>query len=213
MTIRHERRECGCYPLGASDETMWGWFYKDVVTHAIEATVAPFSIRSTAVTNAEYVAFVEASGYRPTDDARFLAHLPRGPEGALLAIVPDALASLPVTHVSLADARAFAAWAGERLPTEAEWQWAAERAGSELTGLSGGAWELTESEHEDGHTRFVMLRGGSPLPERESEWLPERGLRPHDTHAKYILLSDGLDRSETISFRTVSGALHGTFGP
>jgi hypothetical protein len=71
-------------------------------------------------------------------------------------------------------------------------------------GLSGNAWELTESEHTDGHTRFVMLRGGVYLPSGESEWLPARGARPNDAHAKYILLSDGLDRSETVSFRTVA---------
>ena len=73
-----------------------------------------------------------------------------------------------------------------------------------VTGLSGNAWELTDSEHTDGHTRFVMLRGGVFLPPGESEWLVARGVRPNDSHAKYILLSDGLDRSEAISFRTVS---------
>ena len=105
--------------------------------------------------------------------------------------------------MSLADARAYAAWHGERLPTEAEWQWAASHA-ADLTGLSGGPWELTESEHDDGHTRFVMLRGGAPLPPGESEWLVARGPRATDSHAKYILLSDGLDRSAAISFRTVT---------
>jgi formylglycine-generating enzyme required for sulfatase activity len=189
LKIRHERRECGCYSLGASDDAMWGWFYKDVLTHEIETTVAPFAIRESLVTNAEYVAFVRASGYWPADAARFLEHLPG-------LVVPPELADHPVTFVSLDDARAFAAWEGHRLPTEAEWQ---------LAGLSSSPWELTESEHFDGHTRFVLLRGGSPLPERNSEWLPERGARPIDSHAKYILIFDGLDRAETISFRTVRG--------
>jgi hypothetical protein len=182
MTVRHERRECGC--IGHE----WGWFYADTVEHAIETKLPRFSMRPSPVTNAEYVAFVRASGYRPADPTRFLAHLPAD------LVVPDHLAGEPVTHVSLDDARAFAAWAGERLAAEAEWQHA---------GLRADPWELTDSEHFDGHTRFVFLRGGSPLPERDSEWLPERGRRPIDSHVKYLLLADGLDRASTITFRTV----------
>lgn len=186
IIVRHERRECGC--VGHE----WGWFYKDVIEHAFETVIAPHTIRPRPVTNAEYVAFVHASGYRPKDPARFLAHLP--PD----LVVPEALAAKPVTNVSLDDARAFAAWEGASLPTEAEWQQA---------GLSCEQWELTESEHTDGHTRFVFLRGGSPLPERDSEWLPERGTRPRGSHAKYMLLADGLDRASTITFRTVKRAV------
>lgn len=214
MRVRHERRECGCW-----GDATWGSPYREVITHEVNVTLAPFAIRATAVTNAEFLEFVRASGYRPEDEERFLAHLP----------ADDAL---PVTHVSLADARTFAAFHGERLPTEAEWHWAAGAArkfpwGDDersfppvlrpardpatatpegVMGLSGNAWELTESEHDDGHTRFVMLRGGVYLPPGESEWLVARGPRPNDSHAKYILLADGLDRSETISFRTVRAA-------
>jgi formylglycine-generating enzyme required for sulfatase activity len=220
MTIRHERRECGCYPFGATDDAMWGWYYEDTIEHAARVEVRRFAMRATCVTNGEFMAFVRASGYRPEDGARFLKHLPAASD------------ELPVTFVSLADARAFAAWHGERLPTEAEWQWAAEGAGQAnafpwgdeprtfppeiraardlatatpqgVMGLSGNTWELTESEHTDGHTRFVMLRGGVFLPPGQSEWLVARGARPNRWHAKYLLLSDGLDRSETISFRTV----------
>jgi formylglycine-generating enzyme required for sulfatase activity len=221
MVIRHERRECGCYPAGATDDAMWGWFHKDVVTHHLRVALRRFAIRATAVTNAEFLEFVHASGYRPRDGERFLRH-----------IGPTSDGSLPVTFVSLSDARAYAAWCGQRLPTEAEWQWAAEGAGAGnrypwgaddrsvpgeirpardvasatphgVMGLSGNAWELTESEHTDGHSRFVMLRGGAYLPPGESEWLVARGARPNDSHAKYLLLSDGLDRSESVSFRTV----------
>ncbi|HEX3344906.1 MAG TPA: SUMF1/EgtB/PvdO family nonheme iron enzyme, partial [Polyangiaceae bacterium] len=233
MRIRHERRECGCYPAGAGDDAMWGWHYRDVVTHDLAVDLAPFAIRATAVTNAEFLRFVHASGYRPDDGDRFLAHLAREPDGALPLALDGERGALPVTHVSLADAGAFAAFHGQRLPTEAEWQWAAEGAGrgqrfpwgdderafpetlrpaadattatpEGVMGLSGNAWELTESEHRDGHTRFVMLRGGVFLRPGTSEWLVARGVRPNDSHAKYLLLSDGLDRSEAISFRTVS---------
>jgi hypothetical protein len=233
MRIRHERRECGCYPLGATDEAMWGWFYKDVVTHAVRVFLRPFAIRATAVTNGEFLEFVRATRYHPTDGRRFLAHVVRTGDGSLPAILPREQESLPVTFVSLSDARAYAEWHRQRLPTEAEWQWAAEGAGAGLRypwgdeerasagilqsafdastatpqgvmGLSGNAWELTDSEHADGHTRFVMLRGGVCLPPGDSEWLVARGARPNDSHAKYILASDGLDRSETVSFRTVA---------
>jgi hypothetical protein len=175
VTVRHERRECGC--IGHE----WGWFYKDVIEHEVEGTIGDGTMRARPVSNAEFIAFVNASGYRPRDPTRFLAHPPADPDA-------------PVTFVSLDDARAFAAWEGSRLPTEVEWQRA---------GLAVDQWELTDSEHTDGHTRFVFLRGGSPLPERDSEWLPERGKRPIDSHVKYILLADGLDRASTITFRTV----------
>jgi formylglycine-generating enzyme required for sulfatase activity len=232
MRIVHERRECGCYPFGADDAAMWGWFYKDVLTHELRVDLKQYAIRATAVTNAEFLGFVRDAGYRPADAERFLKHIPRTEDGSLPASLPPTLASLPVTFVSLADARAFAAWCGQRLPTEAEWQWAAEGAGAGrrypwgdeertfasalrpaadpatatpqgVLGMSGNAWELTESEHTDGHTRFVMLRGGVFLPPGQSEWLPARGARPNDSHVKYLLLSDGLDRSETVSFRTI----------
>ena len=192
MRIRHERRECGCYPLGATDDAIWGWHYEDTVAHEMRVHVEPFAIRATAVTNAEFLAFVHASGYRPAAGQRFLAQIARTADGSLPVTLPEPQAELPVTYVSLADARAFAAYRGERLPTEAEWQWAAEGAGrgnrfpwgdeerhvagvlrrpaqdatatpQGVMGLAGNAWELTESEHSDGHTRFVMLRGGCLL--------------------------------------------------
>lgn len=237
MKVSHERRECGCLPVGAPAEVMWGWFYKDIVTHVLDVTLAPFAIKRTAVTNAEMLAFVHATSYRPREPEAFLAHLPREANGDLPASVAAEIGVLPVTFVSLDDARAFAAWRGERLPTEAEWQWAAEGAGlghrfpwgndeksfaealraaddratatpHGVLGLSGNAWELTDSEHTDGHTRFVMLRGGVYLAPGTSEWLVARGPRPNDFHAKLVLLDDGLDRGETISFRTVCDLAH-----
>lgn len=231
MRLVHDRRECGCYPFGATDAAMWGWFYKDLVVHESRVTLEPFAIRATAVTNGDFLQFVRESGYRPTDSECFLKHILRTNEGELPTQLASEQESLPVTFVSLADARAYAAWYGQRLPTEAEWQWVAEGAGARhrypwgnyerrfapkirpaldpttatpqgVMGLSGNTWELTESEYTDGHTRFVMLRGGVFLPPGESEWLVARGVRPNDSHAKCLLLSDGLDRSETISFRT-----------
>jgi hypothetical protein len=187
MVITHERRECGCW------HDPGGWFYKDVITHREHVKIEPFSIRTLPVTNEEFVAFVRASSYRPADPENFLEHL----------VALDRQAKDPVTYVSLADARAYAAWHGQRLPTEVEWQWVAE-GDFPVEQLSGHCWELTDSEWTDDHTRFVMLRGGIHLAPGESEWFIARGPRPAHSHAKYILLSDGLDRSATITFRTVA---------
>jgi formylglycine-generating enzyme required for sulfatase activity len=240
MRVEHRRRESGCYSQGADANALWGDDFHDTITHKIPSHVEPFAIGATAVTNAEYLRFVRASGYRPRDPARFLLQIPRLADGSLPATAPTALAELPVTYVSLQDARAYARWAGARLPTEAEWQWAAEGAGRSnpwpwgaqspnaalanssgriaaasayaagatpqgVVGLTGNVWEWTESEWSDGHDRFAMLRGGTDLPQPAnlSEWMLPRGPHQNGYHAKYFLVSEGLDRSETIGFRVI----------
>jgi len=70
------------------------------------------------VTNADFRRFLEETGYRPKEPHNFLRHWAGG--------FPEALANHPVTWVSLEDARAYAAWAGKRLPSDLEWQWAAQ---------------------------------------------------------------------------------------
>jgi gamma-glutamyl hercynylcysteine S-oxide synthase len=71
------------------------------------------------VTNAEFKSFLDATHYHPKDDLNFLRDWNDG-------AFPAGAGDKPATWVSLEDARAYAAWAGKRLPHEWEWQYAAQ---------------------------------------------------------------------------------------
>ncbi|MBQ4913796.1 SUMF1/EgtB/PvdO family nonheme iron enzyme [Maribacter sp. MMG018] len=71
------------------------------------------------VTNAEFKKFIDATDYRPADEDNFLRHWTGGN-------IPEGQKDFPVVYVSYEDAKAFAKWAKKRLPTELEWQYAAQ---------------------------------------------------------------------------------------
>jgi formylglycine-generating enzyme required for sulfatase activity len=85
--------------------------------HRIE--IKPFYIDTFPVTNAEFKQFLDATHYAPRDKLNFLRDWKGGD-------FPKNWDRRPVTWVSLEDARAYAKWAGKRLPHEWEWQLAAQ---------------------------------------------------------------------------------------
>jgi iron(II)-dependent oxidoreductase len=90
-----------------------------MVEHDQELTMKPFYIDKYPVTNAQYKAFLDATQYHPADDHHFLKDWTNGN-------FPTGWDKKPVTWVSIEDARAYANWAGKRLPHEWEWQYAAQ---------------------------------------------------------------------------------------
>jgi sulfatase modifying factor 1 len=103
------------------------------------------------------------------------------------------------TGLDLAEARALAASLGARLPTEDEWQLAAEAGVLDLSGPR--VWNWTESEHSDGRTRFAILKGGSEWKAEGSEWYVDGGPQDPRYSLKLLLLGGGLARSPNIGFR------------
>lgn len=87
--------------------------------HEHPMQVKSFFIDKYPVTNAQFKKFLDAAHYHPKDDLNFLRDWKDGS-------YPKGWENKPVTWVSQEDARAYASWAGKRLPHEWEWQYAAQ---------------------------------------------------------------------------------------
>jgi iron(II)-dependent oxidoreductase len=87
--------------------------------HSHPLHVDSFYIDKYPVTNAKFKKFIDVAHYHPKDDLNFLRDWKNG-------TYPAGWENRPVTWVSLEDARAYASWAGKRLPQEWEWQYAAQ---------------------------------------------------------------------------------------
>lgn len=117
----------------------------------------PFSIRKSLVTNGEYLKFMEDGGYQRHDywhsdglawikgneiSSPLYWHLIDGVWHRYALNGLELVDSTePVTHISFYEAAAFASWAGMRLPTEFEWEAAADHFNW------GQRWEYTNSAY------------------------------------------------------------------
>jgi sulfatase modifying factor 1 len=85
------------------------WFANETPRRTME--VDAFYMDAHEVTNQQFREFIEASGYQP--------------EGEWARYTGAALLNHPVVNITWNDAREYAKWAGKRLPTEVEWEYAA----------------------------------------------------------------------------------------
>ncbi|WP_435742587.1 SUMF1/EgtB/PvdO family nonheme iron enzyme [Microbacterium sp. PMB16] len=180
LTVRFRMRETGMYD-GAPYVDEWKplppRLHDQRTLERSVTRAAPVHVDAAEVSEAEYARFLEAIGEE--------------------AVARDT--ERPATNVTFARAREYAAWAGGRLPTEDEWQLAAAQPG--FTRRVPEVWNWTESEHSDGRTRFVMLKGGSAHRSEGSDWYFDGGVKPAEFSAKLLLPGLGQDASPSIGFR------------
>ncbi|NHI17664.1 formylglycine-generating enzyme family protein [Microbacterium sp. CBS5P-1] len=155
----------------------------DGETPVHEVALSAFEIDATSVTNEAFARFVDATGYvTEAESFGFSAvfHLAvDAPDGDIIGQAPgtpwwygvkgadwrrphgrnsgiDDRADHPVVHVSWNDAQAYCAWAGRRLPTEAEWEYAARG------GLESAKFPWGDEPVDDGGWRANIWQGVFP---------------------------------------------------
>jgi gamma-glutamyl hercynylcysteine S-oxide synthase len=138
-------------------DVQYPWEDKPSLKHRHSLSMRTFYIDRTPVTCAEFKRFLDATHYRPKDAHNFL----RNWKGSSF---PPGWDGKPVTWVALEDARAYAAWAGKRLPHEWEWQYAAQGSDGRLY-----PW----GKDKDDHRMPRLERGREQQPPADVEAFPQ----------------------------------------
>jgi iron(II)-dependent oxidoreductase len=152
LTEKAARRPDGMKTIPAGEFVFYACNKDQFIPYPVNADSVPvimkkFYMDTHPVTNEQYAEFIKKSRYQPEDTTNYLKHWSGG-------TYPEKLTNHPVVHVSLRDARAYARWAGKRLPTETEWQYAA-------GGSKGYRWpwgndyDSTRCNNHMGHTTAV----------------------------------------------------------
>ena len=153
--------------------------------------IHPFRLADRLVTNAEWLAFIEDGGYRTfslwLSDGWTIVNREgwQAPlywqerDGQWLTMTLEGIQSVdraaPVAHVSYYEADAFARWAGHRLPTEFEWEIAANGAERRENNLSSGALRPLPSRSSRNGKPSQMF--GDIWQWTQSAYLPYPGYR------------------------------------
>jgi serine/threonine-protein kinase len=161
---------------------------------AHDVTVGDFYMDVYEVTNEEYYRFVKDTGHAPPP------HWKNG-------VYESGKGKLPVVNVSWFDADDFAKWAKKRLPTEAEWEYAARGTTNYIYPWGNGWFPLFSNSAEDGRNEPVAVgsypRGKSwcdvyDLAGNVAEWV-------QDSYAPY---PESTAKPETKSFWIYRGGAY-----
>jgi formylglycine-generating enzyme required for sulfatase activity len=201
--------------------------------HRVLFDMAGFYMDKYPITNKDFKAFLDSTGYRPVDPINFLKDWKDGR-------YPKGWDNKPVTWVDIEDARAYARWAGKRLPHEWEWQYAAQGTDGRLYPWGNG-WnikavplpdttnELRGPDDVDAHPEGISPFGIADMTGNVWQWTDEY-IDPHTRcgvirggsyyqpqgsewyfplayklteHGKLLLMSQGQNRAGTLGFRCV----------
>lgn len=164
--LQWDRFDGGTMKMGHAGDA----FAFDCETPRHEAIVRPFELASRTVTNRDWLAFIKDGGYETPKywlSDGFSAAQSEGWQAPLywyqdgdswhtmtLSGARRVNLEAPVTHISFYEADAYATWAGARLPTEQEWEFAAQTA--KLDGTFAGSGYYQPQVQSDADQRYYF---------------------------------------------------------